>query len=210
MYIPPAFRVDDKEKLLSAIREARLGLLLTNGENGAPPDLTPVPWHVEADNSALTCHVAKANPHAKIPAEGIPASVVFMGPDAYISPNWYAAKALTHKVVPTWNYSIIRVTGRLMPFSDSERLLALLNSLTNRHEAGEPKPWSTADAPPDFLAAHMKGIVGLSLEIESIEGKAKLSQNRPAEDFDGVTAALSQKPDPRDQALARDMLALPR
>lgn len=208
MYIPPAFRIDDQDQLLSALRTARLGLLITNGEDGAPPDFSPIPWHVAEDGTRLLAHVAKANPHAKIPADGIPASIAFMGPEAYVSPNWYPSKAETHKAVPTWNYSIIRVTGRLLPFTDKDRLLALLEELTARHEAGEERPWSTADAPEEFLNAHMKGIVGLELVIDQVEGKSKLSQNRPEPDFAGVTEALLNKADPRDRAVGAAMAGL--
>jgi transcriptional regulator len=208
MYIPAAYRIDDRALLLTHLRAARLGLLMTNGAGGEAPDISPVPWLISPDGNRLTAHVAKANPHAKIPAEGLAAAVVFLGAEAYVSPNWYPSKAETHKAVPTWNYQVIRVTGLLKPFTDRDRLLALVQELTRLHEADQPKPWSTDDAPAEYIDAMLKGIVGLDLEITAIEGKAKFTQNRSRADYDGVISGMAGKPDPRDQAAAAAMRAV--
>lgn len=209
MYIAPAYRITDRDYLLSAIAATGVGLLLVNGADGAPPDLSPVPWLLSADGTRLRAHLAKGNPMSRLPEEGVAASVVFMGPDAYVSPNYYPSKAETHKVVPTWNYSVIRVTGRLTAYSDRDRLLSIVEDLTARHEAGQPVPWSTADAPPDYIDSMLKAIVGIDLAIESIEGKYKMSQNRSRADYDGVITGMSARPAPQDQAVAALMATLP-
>jgi transcriptional regulator len=114
--------------------------------------------------------------------------------DAYISPSWYPTKAVSGKVVPTWNYEIVHAHGDLIAHDDVTWLDGFVRELTERHERGRPEPWSVDDAPPDFVTAMLRGIVGVELAVDRLEGKRKLSQNRPEEDRHGVIAGLVAEP----------------
>jgi transcriptional regulator len=116
--------------------------------------------------------------------------VVFQGPQAYVTPSWYPSKAGHGKAVPTWNYAMVQAHGRLRAIEDPAWLEAFVTRLTGRHEAGRTPPWRVSDAPADFLASMLGGIVGIEIEVTRLEGKFKLSQNRPDEDRAGVVAGL--------------------
>ena len=111
--------------------------------------------------------------------------------DGYVSPSWYPTKAATGKVVPTWNYTAVHATGRLEIIEDPAALRDIVTSLTDRFEAGREKPWAVSDAPPDYMAAMLKGIVGVVLHITKLEGKTKLSQNKSRADQEGVAAGAA-------------------
>ncbi len=149
---------------------------------------------------ALVGHVARANPQWRAPA--LEAMVIVRGPDAYVSPAWYATKREHGRVVPTWNYVTAHVYGRLIIHDDVEWLEALVRRLTVHHEAGRDQPWSVDDAPPEYFAGQLRAIVGVEIAIERIEAKAKLSQNRSAEDVTGTIAGLAEAGQP---ALAEAM-----
>ena len=125
-----------------------------------------------------------------------------MGPEAYVSPSFYASKKEHGKVVPTWNYVAVHAIGPVEVFEDAARLHALVDRLTNHHEAPRATPWAVDDAPGDFIASQLKGIVGLRLEIETLIGKRKLSQNRPEQDRHGVVEGLGNSADMRDRDVA--------
>ncbi len=151
-----------------------------------------LPFLYDADrgeHGALLGHVARNNPHWTEPALG-ESLVIVRGPDSYITPSWYAAKAEHGRVVPTWNYLTAHVHGELMIHDDLEWLDALLRRLTSKHEGARSEPWSMDDAPERFIAGHMRAIVGVELLITRIEAKAKLSQNRSVADIDGVITGL--------------------
>jgi transcriptional regulator len=150
----------------------------------------------------LTGHLARANPQWKESDFKKPVIAMFMGPDAYVSPNWYPSKAEHGKAVPTWNYSMIYVRGRIETFQEAEELRAHVTALTERFEQNAPDPWQVSDAPEDYLQRQFKGIVGLRLTIEAIEGKAKLSQNRSKADQDAVAAALGASGRANDLAVS--------
>ncbi|MBE9605648.1 FMN-binding negative transcriptional regulator [Acetobacteraceae bacterium H6797] len=201
MYTPPAFREDDPAALAAMMRETRLPSLVTATAEGLMA--TPLPLILAEDegpHGTLYGHLAKANPQWKTPVLG-QAMVIFQGPEAYVSPNWYAAKAAHHKVVPTWNYVTVHAYGTVEFFEDADRLLDIVTRLTTRYEAGQAVPWKVSDAPPEFIRAHMRGIVGLRLEITRIDGKKKLSQNRDQADREGVAAGLAASVEPADRAL---------
>jgi transcriptional regulator len=126
-------------------------------------------------------HLSRANPQWKLPPLG-EAMATFMGPDAYVTPSWYATKRETQKVVPTWNYIAVHAYGPVEFFEDADRLLEVVTRLTNLHEQSRAKPWAVSDAPETFIKAQLRGIVGMRLPISRIEGKWKMSQNRSAED----------------------------
>jgi transcriptional regulator len=189
MYSPPAFREDRIDVLHAAIRSIGFGMVITNGPDW--PEASHVPMMLVPDPApygSLIGHFAKGNPHAG--AEG-GALAVFAGPHAYISPANYAAKRETGKVVPTWNYIAVHAYGTLQPVADPAALHDIISQLTDHHERAETAPWAVSDAPAEFITAQMKGITGFRLTITRLEGKWKLSQNRPAEDRATIAARLA-------------------
>src|SRR5689334_8529193 len=202
MYIPPAFKDDDIESLRATIRGARLANLVTATDDG--PVATPMPLFLdesEGQRGVLYGHLAKANPHWRLPPIG-EALAIFMGPDAYVTPSWYATKQETGKVVPTWNYIAVHAYGPVEFFQDPERLLQAVTRLTTMHEQSRPAPWAVSDAPADFIAAQVRGIVGVRIPVTRFEGKRKMSQNRPEADRIGVAAGLAASDKPGDRAIA--------
>ena len=203
MYVPPAFREDDLSTLHAAINEARLAQLVTATEAGLIA--TPLPLFLAPDegpHGTLYGHVARANEQWKLPPIG-DAMALFMGPHAYVTPNWYPSKQEHHKVVPTWNYVAVHAYGPVEFFEDPQRLLAVVTRLTNLHEQGNAAPWAVSDAPEAFISAQLRGIVGLRLPITRIEGKRKMSQNRSAEDRAGVATGLAASEMPSDHEVAK-------
>jgi len=202
MYTPPAFREDDPAILRRIMREARLSTLVTATAEGLMA--TPLPLlldETEGEHGVLLGHVAKANPQWRTSPVG-DALAIFSGPDAYVSPSWYASKQEHGKVVPTWNYVAVHAYGAVEFFEDAERLHGIVTRLTNLHEGRRQEPWAVSDAPATFIQSQLKGIVGLRLPISRVEGKRKLSQNRSAADRQGVAEALGQSGDERDRQVA--------
>ncbi len=190
MYVPPAFHVDDLAALHGTMREARLANLVTATTEGLLA--TPLPLFLVPEEGAygtLYGHVARANTQWKLPPTGDDMAL-FMGPDAYVSPSWYATKQEHHKVVPTWNYITVHAYGAVEFFEDADRLLEVVTRLTNLHEQSQAKPWAVMEAPEAFVRAQLRGIVGLRLPITRLEGKRKMSQNRSVQDRAGVAAGL--------------------
>lgn len=202
MYIPPAFREDDPQALRELMRSARLANLVTATAEG--PIATPLPLVLAADEGELGVlhgHVAKANPQWKMPVIG-EALAIFMGPDAYVTPSWYASKAEHGKVVPTWNYAAVHAYGPVEFFEDEDRLLAAVKRVTELHEGPRSMPWQVSDAPEAFIKSQLRGIVGLRLPITRLEGKRKMSQNRNAADRAGVAKGLAESDRPMDRLVA--------
>lgn len=190
MYLPPHFREDDRDILHRAMAAAGLATLVTAGPDGMVASHLPLFLDPAAGpNGTLYGHVARANPHART-AGGTEGLVIFTGPDGYVTPSWYPGKAVHGKVVPTWNYVAIHAYGPIETFDDPARLLDVVTRLTERHEAGRARPWAVGDAPADFIAGMLKGIVGFALPIARLEGKWKMSQNRPADDRAAVADGL--------------------
>lgn len=190
MYIPPAFRENSLPAMHQAMRQAGLANVVTATADGLQS--TPLPLFLdesEGEFGVLYGHLARANPQWSLPPIG-DAAALFMGPDAYITPSWYATKQETGKVVPTWNYVAVHAYGPVEYFEDADRLLEVVMRLTNLHENPRQNPWSVSDAPPEFVKAQLRGIVGLRLSISRIEGKRKMSQNRNEADRLGVVAGL--------------------
>jgi transcriptional regulator len=202
MYVPPAFREEDLAVIHQAMREAGLAHLVTAGPAGVVA--TPLPMLLAADegeHGVLYGHVSRANPHWQAEVAG-DALAIFMGPDAYVSPSWYPGKQRDGKVVPTWNYMAVHAYGPVEFFDDAARLLRVVSALTDRHESGRDAPWAVADAPPAYVAAQLRGIIGVRLPIARIEAKRKMSQNRNAEDRAGVVAGLAASPREADRKAA--------
>jgi transcriptional regulator len=202
MYIPPHFKLAEVGAIHAAIRAARLASLVTTTADGLIA--TPLPLILaenEGDYGTLYGHVAKPNPQWKTPAIG-EAMAIFMGPDAYVTPSWYVTKQETGKVVPTWNYVAVHAYGPVEFFEDADRLLAIVTRLTNLHEGKREEAWKVSDAPSDFIAAQLRGIVGLRMPITRLDGKSKMSQNRRLDDRAGVVAGLAASADPIDRQVA--------
>ena len=189
---------------LSAIVPATL---VTAGEHGMRTTILPMLFDpADGEHGMLRGHLARGNPHWREVAEdgSTEAIAIFNGPDAYVSPAWYEEKRRTGKVVPTWNYTTVVAHGRLTLRQDPGWLIPHVRSLVERHEASRTDPWSVDDAPPDYITAQARAIVGLELRIERVDAKRKLTQNRSREDFDGTVAGLSEG-SPREQAVAAEM-----
>lgn len=203
LYNPPAFRETDLDALQAQIAASGLATLISVGPDGPIVSNLPIIYDISsAPYGVIAGHLARGNPQWKNSDLSKPALALFMGADAYVSPGFYASKREHGKVVPTWNYSMIVASGRLEIFEDAETLREQVETLTNRFEAGFEKPWQVSDAPDDFIAQQIRGIVGVRLHIEKIEGKSKLSQNRPAPDQEGVVSGLSPSPRAGDRDVA--------
>ncbi|WP_323795106.1 FMN-binding negative transcriptional regulator [Nisaea sp.] len=202
MYTPPHFREDDIALLHETIRRIAFGTLVTLGPDGLVASHVPMLLDAEkGTHGTLTGHLAKANIQTKTEASNIEALAIFQGPDAYITPNWYATKQEHGKVVPTWNYVAVHAYGQISFFEDTERLRDQVSRLTDKHEAENAEPWAVNDAPENFVQSHLKGIIGFEIPITRIDGKWKLSQNRPAEDKKGVMSGLDSR-DGADAAIS--------
>lgn len=201
MYVPKHFLVDDLAELYDAMHGIAAATIVSQGPDGLIA--THVPIELRRDqgsHGAIRCHFARANPHAKAVAEGQELLAIFQGPQGYISPNWYPTKQTSGgKVVPTWNYLAIHSYGTASTFEGVEALRPHLEALTDRHEAGQHKPWAVSDAPDDFIETLARGIIGVEIAITRIDGKKKMSQNRPEADRMGMLAGL--KAEGRDDLL---------
>jgi len=191
VYIPAAFKEDRIDVLHAAIRSAGPATLVSMTPDGlfashAPLLLDPHP----APFGTLIGHLAKANPHVRLADRCVQTLVIFHGPNGYITPSYYAAKQEHGKAVPTWNYVAIHAYGTLETFNDPTALLDVVTRLTDQHEQPRARPWAVSDAPDHFVQGMLRGIVGIRLPIARLEGKVKMSQNRPAADQAGVIAGL--------------------
>lgn len=209
MYLPAHFEETRAEPLHALLRNEPLGLLVTQDAAGALA-ANNLPFVLDADPAGgpgiLRAHVARANPLWREARGDVDSLVVFQGPQAYISPSMYPTKAATGKVVPTWNYITVHAHGTIEFFDDKERLLDLVTRLTDRHESKRAEPWAVSDAPADYIQAHLKGIVGFRLPIARLAGKWKMSQNRNAEDRQGVVDGLGREGGLAESAVA-DIMA---
>jgi transcriptional regulator len=190
MYLPPHFEMRDLPDIQDAIDACRLAHFVT--WTGAELIATPLPLFLvrgEGEYGTLYGHVAKANGQWSSAVQG-EALAIFSLIDAYITPNWYATKAETGKVVPTWNYEVVHAYGIPEFFEDATRLLDIVTRLTARHESGRTAPWAVTDAPPDFIRGQLRGIVGFRMPISRLQGKLKMSQNRSLADREGVAEGL--------------------
>ena len=194
MYLPAHFEQTDPEALQALMREHPLATLVSRAPDGLTADHVPLEFDARVGgHGALHGHVARANLLWRH-AAGSPVLAVFNGPQAYVSPSWYPSKATTHKVVPTWNYTVVHAHGVLEAVDDAPWLRALVGRLTRHHEAAQTDPWAVDDAPADFIQQMLRAIVGIRIPITRLVGKCKLSQNRDAADRLGVARGLGIDP----------------
>jgi transcriptional regulator len=189
MYIPEHFAIKRREALHQIIQTNPLGALVTMTPEGL--DANHIPFELDAERGVLCAHVARANPVWQQCRDGADVLVIFRGHEGYISPSWYPSKHETHRLVPTWNYEVVHVHGRLSVMDDERFLRGLLARLTRVHEAKEPKPWKMGDSAPEFIDSMLKAIVGIEITISRLEGKSKMSQNREDRDRLGAAEVLS-------------------
>jgi len=205
MYVPHFNALDDADAIRSMVADIGSAQLISVGADGYPlASLLPIVWHADT----VIAHLARANPHWQAIGADEPVLLVVTGPQAYISPSWYATKAEHGKVVPTWNYSVVQLAGRATVHDDAGWVRGAVDELVERHERHRDAPWSTADAPEKYLQGQLGAIVGVEISVERVEAKAKLSQNRSAEDRAGVVEGLRGEGSREAEAVAAQMRAL--
>lgn len=211
LYVPRHFAVPDADddEVRRMVRAAHVGQLVTVGPDGAPDaTLLPVVW----EGDEVVVHLARANEHWRRIADGSAGLLVVTGPDAYVTPRWYASKQEHGRVVPTWNYSVVHLRGPVAVHDDPGWLREAVTRLTLRHEArtsADGTGWDVDDAPERFVEGQLRAIVGVSMRVEQVEAKAKHSQNRSPEDRHGVEVGLRETGDPDAVAIADAIAAQP-
>jgi len=216
MYIPRHFGLEDRAQVSDFVARAGAADLVTFDGTELTATLLPVLWDQDSASEAngngggpgygrLLGHIALANPQWKTAKPGVPALAIVHGPQAYISPGWYAAKQEHGRVVPTWNYVTVHFTGPVTFHRDPEWLRGLVTRLTTKYEGQREEPWHVTDAPPAFIDGQLRGIVGVELTVTRVEAKAKLSQNRGAADRAGAIEGLHGEDGPGSAEIAELM-----
>jgi transcriptional regulator len=208
MYLPPTFRLDRLADQHEVMRRHPFATLITR--SGESIVANHIPFMIDAmrgEKGVLRAHVARANPLWRTHPRETEALVIFIGIDHYITPSWYATKRENGKVVPTWNYVAVHAFGPLQVFENPEWLREQVGALTALHEsssigATSAGAWDVTDAPEEFIAAQLRGIVGIEVPITRIEGKVKASQNRPQADREGVIEGLDAQRTDRARRMA--------
>jgi len=206
MYTPSHFAETQQEELHRIITEYPLGVLVTTGDNGLDADHLPFELDVSSGAQGhLLAHVARNNPLWEQCRDGAEVLVIFRAADAYISPNWYPSKHETHQQVPTWNYQVVHVHGKMHIRDDPQFVRGMVARLTRTHEArtGSERPWKMTDAPREYIDQMLTAIVGIEIEITAMIGKSKLSQNKDMRDRIGAVQGLQQQ---GQQEMAEAML----
>jgi transcriptional regulator len=207
VYVPAHFAPPDDESVRDLLREHGAADPVTSTADGLVATLLPFVYDEPAsagDLGRLLGHVARNNDQWRLPATG-EALVILRGPDAYVSPSWYATKREHGRVVPTWNYVTAHVHGRLVVHDDPTWVEALVRRLTAKHEGHRAEPWSVDDAPARYVAGQLRAIVGLEVASTQVEATWKLSQNRSPDDMTGTIAGLEQGSDPVAHQVAATM-----
>jgi transcriptional regulator len=198
MYVPSHFSVNAPARLAAFLHQHSFATVVTFDGQSPFASHIPVLFLPErGSKGVLTGHFARANPQWRQLTAAPEVLVIFQGPHAYVSPSWYK----TELAVPTWNYTAVHAYGTATLLESQAELEALLQATIDKYESGNARPWR-GDLPVDFKSRMAKGIVGFEIAVTRLEGKFKLSQNRPPEDIAGVIEALSQSSDPTDRALA--------
>jgi transcriptional regulator len=211
LYTPPHFAEDRPQVLQDFIGRHPLATLVTLSSSGLNANHIPLLLDPDpAPHGKLIGHLARANNQWRDFDARVEALAIFSGPQAYVSPSWYATKAETGKVVPTWNYAAVHAYGALRVIDDAGWLRSLVGRLTDRHEGTRSQPWKVEDAPESYIQSQLKGIIGIELTVQRFEGKWKLSQNRPERDRQGTVRGLDETGDAGAASLAKMMADLPR
>jgi transcriptional regulator len=192
MYIPSANQEDRVSVLHKLMEDQPFASLITMGSSGMFASHIPMVLEQGGSFGCLKGHISRANRQWRDYTPSVEALAIFAGPQHYITPSWYPEKQETGRVVPTWNYVVVHAYGHLKVIEDSEWLMTHLQKLTTTHEAEFMVPWKISDAPSDYIASQLKGIMGLEMSINRLEGKWKVSQNRSERDRNGVAAGLAE------------------
>ena len=201
VYLPPHFTETRPAVLIAHIEQHDFGLLVSHGAAGLVASHIPFLVERQGEQLHLLGHLARPNLQVEDLRQGGEGLASFSGPHAYVSPSWYAAGPS----VPTWNYVDVHAYGTVRLNEDEDWLRGLLRRLSDRHEAGSPAPWRMQDLPESYLKGMLKGIIGLDIAVTRLEGKYKLSQNRPSVDRPRVIAALERRGDADALAVAAQM-----
>jgi transcriptional regulator len=203
VYLPRHFTAADAEQVEAFVDAVGAADLVTFDGSKPIASLIPVIWDRDAgEHGRLLGHLARANPQWESVTAGTVALAIVHGPQAYVSPSWYPSTARHGKMVPTWNYVSVHFTGPLTVHRDPEWLRDVVTQLTRRYEESRPRPWAVTDAPPEFVDAQLRAIVGVELTIATVEAKHKLSQNRNADDQAGALDGLRGEPGGGPAAIA--------
>jgi transcriptional regulator len=210
MYQPDHFRVDDLPQLHALMRARPFATLVSSGALGLYATHLPTVLRDDAPQEApnatphgvIECHLSRANPHWKDLAAGNEALMIFQGPEAYVTPNWYPSKAEHGEVVPTWNYAVVHAYGRPEVMQEADWLRRHVGELSAQQEASEARPWAVSDAPDRYVEVMLRGIVGFRFAITRLEGKWKMSQNREMNDRAGVVSGLGRRGEGADREVA--------
>ena len=208
MYLPRHFTQTDMAQIAAFVEAAQSADLVTFDGTKPVSTLLPVIWDRPASDDGygrLLGHIAIANEQWKTAMPGAQALAIVRGPQAYISPGWYESKARHGRVVPTWNYEAVHLSGSVAFHHDPEWLRVFVTRLTIAHESGREHPWAVTDAPPEYVDGQLRAIVGVELTVTSVEAKQKLSQNRSELDREGVVAGLRGEDGPGAAAIADEM-----
>lgn len=203
MYIPKHFEEPKLEVMYGLISECPLATLVTSTQNGLNANHIPMLLFEDgSEYGALQCHVARANPIWKEGSDGSEALAIFHGSEAYISPNWYATKSETGKVVPTWDYAVVHAYGTLKVMDDAVWVRSLIERLTTKQESSYETPWKLTDAPEGYIEKLITAVVGIEIKITKLEGKWKVSQNQSLQNKESVISGLKERGKPDDLKMA--------
>jgi transcriptional regulator len=204
MYVPTFNALDDEAQIRAMVSIIGSAQFVTTSDDGFPTaTLLPILW----ERHTVVAHLARANPQWRSIVDDSPALLICAGPQAYVSPSWYAAKYEHGRVVPTWNYSAVHLSGTVRVHHEPDWLHDAVERLTVEHEHGRAQPWQLTDAPGPYIQGQLAGIVGLEITVRRVEAKAKLSQNRSAADRRGVVDGLRAEEDSEAAAVAAAMAA---
>lgn len=206
MYLPKHFLVEDPAVLAQLISEYPLATIIGNLDDRL--EINHLPLMLSADKTKLYGHIAKMNPLVKVASSSnTSVSAIFNGPNAYVTPAWYPSKQESGKVVPTWNYAAVHAEGSIKLIDDPKWLRSHVSEMTNIHEPTYQSTWKLDDAPEEYVQTMLKAIIGIEIEINSLIGKFKLSQNRPAQDYEAVVEQLRKSPKEALQEMLQYMRA---
>ncbi|MBU3624915.1 FMN-binding negative transcriptional regulator [Polynucleobacter sp. JS-Safj-400b-B2] len=206
MYLPKHFLVEDPAILAQLISEYPLAIIVGNLDGHL--EINHLPLMLSSDKTKLYGHVARMNPLVKVASgNNVSVTAIFNGPNAYVTPSWYPSKQESGKVVPTWNYAAVHAQGTIKLIEDPQWLRSHVSQMTNIHEPTYESTWKLDDAPEEYVQTMLKAIIGIEIDIKSLIGKFKLSQNRPAEDYEAVVGQLERSPQEALQQMLKFMRA---
>lgn len=206
MFQPPVFREDRTEVMDELIAAHPFSTIVSSATGGLTADHVPLVLKHGGDGRRLEGHIAVANPLFRETSGPFDVLAIFQGPQSYVTPSWYASKQEHGKVVPTWNYVVVHVDGKLRFTRDTSWLLQHLGDLTYQHESHRAEPWAVDDAPRDFIERQLRGLVGFEISIEDMQGTWKVSQNKALKDWTGVKSGL-ERTDSSDAAEIAQLIA---